>query len=208
MIRTSNALMILVLVSILAASFTMQLFDLQLPCAYCILQRSAMIGTATGLAMNLRFGIAMRHYALSLFCALAGGAIALRQIGLHACPQFPIFGNPVLGLSLYTWSFLIFASSILAIASFLFLHKGEEEKKTMNLFEKFAVGTLFTASIILALLTFHQCGLGDCEGKANAKKYTKRDTGLCPVMNLSHYSPSLIFEGFFHRFESRFAGHT
>ncbi len=105
-----------------------------------------MVGVATGLLMNLRFGIRSRHYALSLLSAFFGGGVALRHICLHICPQFPVFGNPVLGLSLYTWSFLVFVCSSLSITVLLFFDPPPE--KSMNRFEKMAFGLIVVTTIL------------------------------------------------------------
>ncbi len=173
-LRTFNALLIYVLMTIVSISIGIQILGHQLPCAYCILQRSLMVATSIAISFNLTFGLSIRHYALALFSSLLGAAIALRQMALHACPQFPIFGNPFLCLSLYTWSFLIFSSSLLAIAIFLALHTpGSEKKQTPNLFEQTACLFTLLIATLLVLLTFQQCGLGDCKGTANAAIYTK-----------------------------------
>ena len=106
-----NLLLIFIICSVLMGAFYIQFVEHETPCPLCMLQRAGMVGVALGALLNLRFGISPAHYALSLLSCLTGGLVALRQISLHVCPQFPTFGIPVLGLSLYTWSFLVFVSS-------------------------------------------------------------------------------------------------
>jgi len=48
--------------------------------------------------MNLRFGVQMRHYAISLFSECCVCRL-LRQILLHICPGSPALVIPVLGLA-------------------------------------------------------------------------------------------------------------
>lgn len=169
--RFGHASLIFVLSTIVAISIAMQLSHFQLPCAFCILQRSLMLMTAIASAFCLRFGIQVQYLALSLLSSALGIAISLTQIALHACPQFPIFGNPVFGLSLYTWSFLIFSASALSIVLSLFNYK--EEKRTWNFIEKVICIYLFIVISALALITLQQCGWGDCSGAADAAMYTK-----------------------------------
>ena len=113
-VRTGNALLILVLVCVIGAAFYQEATKQGPPCPLCLLQRIGMIGIATGALMNLRFGIRSQHYALSLLSAGLGGAVSVRQILLHVCPGFPEFGYPVLGYGLYTWAFIYMTAWILS----------------------------------------------------------------------------------------------
>ena len=85
----------------------------QTPCPLCILQRLGMIGVGIGLLMNLKFGISSKYYSLSLFNAIFGAAVAIRHILLHIVPGTGSYGAPILGLHLYTWSFIGFVGMIL-----------------------------------------------------------------------------------------------
>jgi len=52
-----------------------------------------MIGIATGVLMNLRFGVQMRHYAISLFSAIVGASVLCAKsfcIFAQASPAFVI----------------------------------------------------------------------------------------------------------------------
>lgn len=162
--RKLNLLIILILAGILIASFGVQLFLHEEPCPLCLTQRLCMIGVGLSALMNLRFGIKPAHYALFLFNALVGGGIALRQIVLHICLNFPTFGNPMLGLSLYTWSFVIFSCVVLATALLLLLMRPEEPVATppFNTLEKTAA--LLFALIILGNIatSYKLCGFGIC----------------------------------------------
>jgi disulfide bond formation protein DsbB len=162
-IRTLNALLVLVLMGVLLSAYYQQFFKHEMPCPLCILQRLGMIGVSVGLLMNLRFGIRPEHYALSLLSAFMGGAVSIRQILLHICPGFPVFGIPVFGLSLYTWAFIVFCCSALAIIGFLFFYSPKDKSSTqMNYFEIFTFGLVFTITLMNFFTTFYECGVGFC----------------------------------------------
>lgn len=165
--RNLNALMVIVLSSVLLAAFGVQIFMHEEPCPLCMLQRLGMIGVATGALLNIWFGIRMSHYGLCLFSALTGSFVALRQISLHVCPGFPTFGIPVLGLSLYTWSFVVFVCIIFAVAFLLFLYNPEENKvesPPINSLGKFAFILILCIALANIVTTFMQCGFSPCEG--------------------------------------------
>lgn len=161
-----NAIIILILGCILMSAFGVQIFLKEEPCPLCLIQRLGMIGVATSLLMNIWFGIRMSHYGLGIVCSLIGGAVALRQIALHVCPGYPAFGMPIFGLNLYTWSFLIFASCILAISLLLFLYEPKEQKLAIaqpNTLGWAAFSLLLFVTATNIVTTFLQCGLGPCQ---------------------------------------------
>lgn len=163
--RNLNALIIVILSSILLSAFGVQIFMHEQPCPLCLLQRLGMIGVATGALMNVWYGIRTSHYGLMLLSSLMGGFVALRQISLHVCPAFPKFGLPVLGLSLYTWSFVIFVCVVLAVALLLFLYNPKESQyqpAPPNLWGKFAFGFIVIIAAANIVTTLLQCGLGPC----------------------------------------------
>src|SRR4051794_3522406 len=49
-------------------------------------------------------------YGMSVLAALVGAGIAGRQVLLHVLPSDPGYGDPVPGLHLYAWSFIVFAA--------------------------------------------------------------------------------------------------
>lgn len=164
LIRTGNALLILVVTVILFAAVYVQFGSEGLPCPYCWLQRMGMIGMTTAILYNLRFGISLKAYAVALFFAFTGGAASLRQISFHACPNFPIFGLPILGFNLYTWAFVLFCCSAAAIFLFLFFHNRDLEKpKGMNFLERLAFIALVLVTLTDCALIYNQCGFGRCK---------------------------------------------
>lgn len=162
--KNLNAIVIIILSGILLSAFGVQLIEKEMPCPLCMLQRLGMIGVGIGFMLNLKFGIKPAHYGFSLISALVGGAVALRQISLHVCPQFSKFGLPVLGLSLYTWSFIVFACVVFVIAILLFMYRGLDDKDLkMNGLGKFASILIFIVVFANVITTLIQCGLGPCE---------------------------------------------
>ena len=114
------------------------------------------------LLFNLKFGIHKIHYGLSLLSCLVGGFVAARQIALHICPGFPQFGAPFWGLSLYTWSFLVFVSSVAFIALLLIFFDQKTVSKGVNWWDKLAILLVFLAAAINIFTTFQTCGFGPC----------------------------------------------
>ncbi len=162
--RFLNAAMIYTFIGILLSAYYQQFTKHEEPCPLCLLQRLAMIGVCTGAFLNLRFGITPFYYGLSLLAGLGGMAVSIRQILLHICPGSPTFGTPVFGLGLYTWAFLSFLSSFIAISFLLMLYHSSFKSYPMNLFEKFAAALLFLVTLANAVTTFMECGFGPCVG--------------------------------------------
>lgn len=161
---TINALLILILCGILTAGFAEELFGPVPPCPLCYLQRLGMIGVATGAMMNLVFGIRMRHYAFCLASALVGGMISLRQISLHVIPGTPGYGEKVMGLSLYTWAFIVFCCSIISIVILLIdYHRTKREPSPLNTFEQLCVAYLMAVSALNVGSVWFHCGMTFCE---------------------------------------------
>ncbi len=112
---------ILAVCGVLLGAFGVQFGQGELPCPLCVLQRMAMLLCALGPAyilLKARTGdVDARDFAtgygLSIVAALAGAGIAGRQVLLHIVPPDPGFGDPVLGLHLYTWSLIVFGVVLL-----------------------------------------------------------------------------------------------
>jgi hypothetical protein len=122
-----------------------------------------MIGVAIALLMNLRFGIRVQYYALAILSALSGRLVSLRQISMHVCPEFPTFGEPVLGLDLYVWAFIVFACSIFACAILIILYgysKAHETHVIWGTGEKTAFWLVVTITTANTINTLVDLGLG------------------------------------------------
>src|SRR3990167_11021812 len=106
-----------------------------------------MICIGASVLLNTKYGPANKHYGLALLSAIFGGFIALRQIAFHACPNFPQFGVPFWGLGLYTWSFIVFASTVGVNALLLFCFKNKKLVTPMNWFGHLAFWLLIIVSL-------------------------------------------------------------
>lgn len=164
--RFLNGLLILILSAVLIAAFGVQLFLKEQPCILCFIQRMAMTGVAMGALLNLVFGIKPSHYGVSLIAAVAGVAVSLRQIALHVCPDFPPFGEPVLGLSLYVWSFIVFVCAVSYVAILLLMYsplREETTKPERNWFFNLCIGLLLFVTFGNMVTGAHVCGFGLCD---------------------------------------------
>lgn len=164
--RDLNALIVIILALILIGIYGIQFFAHLKPCPLCMMQRICMLGVAIGALLNIYFGIQMPHYAISLLSCVLGVIIALAQISIHICPgSAPPYGIPILGLSIYTWSFIIFACSILAIAFLLFMYNPEESiviPPPLNQLCKGAFILILIPTIANIFTTFQDCKWGPC----------------------------------------------
>ncbi len=163
--RNLNALLAIILAGVLLAGYGVQFFKHEQPCPLCLMQRLGMLGVALGALLNVKFGIRTSHYGLSILSAVFGGFVALRQIFLHVCPDFSTFGTPFWGLSLYTWSFIVFACSATYIALLLFIFdkRVPEESKPLNWGAFLAFSLIFLIAFANIITTFMQCKLGACD---------------------------------------------
>jgi disulfide bond formation protein DsbB len=181
--RVLNFLGMMAMVGVLLGAFWYQFAYRELPCTLCLLQRLAMVAVAYGAAMNLMLGPAPRHYGVCLVSAVFGLAISVRQSLLHINPYFdkatgqptleatanPQFGESVMGLNLYVWGVIIFATVILAVGIVELLRdpskrpsQDRQEPDWLRRLAVLGVGLLFLVAASEAVLVFLECGFGDC----------------------------------------------
>jgi len=91
----------------LLEAFYYQLVLGELPCAFCNLIRVALMVFGAGLLLNLRFGFSPWNYVLAAIGALIGALISLLFLFVKAPPDSIPTGSAVLGLHMYSWTFLI-----------------------------------------------------------------------------------------------------
>lgn len=111
------------------SAFYIQFAKGEFPCPLCMLQRYGMFLSclaALFVVMQARRGtLTTARYAQGLgmgaLGALAGAAVSTRQILLHILPDDPGYGEPVFGMSLYTWAFVTFTIVLLYCAVMLIL---------------------------------------------------------------------------------------
>jgi disulfide bond formation protein DsbB len=111
---------ILVLCLVLLGAFGIQFFEGERPCPLCILQRLGMMLAASGAAYllvrwkngELSAADYMTGHAMIILAALGGSFVSVRQDLLHIMPGDPGYGDPVMGLHLYTWALVVFVCLI------------------------------------------------------------------------------------------------
>lgn len=163
-----NFLMVMVLGAIIAGALSIQFFLHEEPCPLCLLQRLGMFMVMLAALMNLHFGIQPLHYGMGLLGSIYGATVAGRQILLHIVPGTGAYGSPVLGLHLYTWSFLSFVCLIIGIAVMLIIYQLSGQKaepvpdKPFPALKKIAFGFAALLLLINVVATFIECGIGVC----------------------------------------------
>lgn len=163
--RLLNALGLIAVGAVLLVAFYDQFVGGELPCPLCILQRAGFVGVGVGLALNLKFGPRPSHYALAILSAMAGGAVAARQVLLHIVPGTGTFGAPFLGLHFYSWALLLFIVIIAGCALLLLFDRQFEPAP--RLYKLGGLGLFAFALIALLALgngvsTVLECGGGLC----------------------------------------------
>lgn len=109
---------------VMLGAFTIQFVGGEFPCPLCMLQRYGMILSTIGalwIIMQARRGelTAVRYaqgLGMGVLGAVAGALVSVRQILLHIKPGDPGYGEPVLGMHLYTWALITFYVVILFVA--------------------------------------------------------------------------------------------
>jgi disulfide bond formation protein DsbB len=178
--RVLNFVGLLGMIGVLLGAYVYQFAYRELPCTLCQLQRVAMVAVAFGAAMNVMLGPHPRHYGVCLVSAVFGMAISIRQTLLHINPFFdaktaqptlavtanPPFGQPVLGLHLYVWGVVLFATVILVVG-IVQLFRGQfkpspPEPEWLRRLATAGVAVLLVVAALETLTTFLECGFGNC----------------------------------------------
>ena len=159
MILNGAALWVLALVLLMA--FYFQVFENELPCPLCLLQRAGFIALAIGPALNIRYGPRSSHYGITVLFALLGGGFALRQVLLHIEPGNPGYGEPMLGLHYYTWAFIMFVAAIAACALMLDLRERGRRTKA-HAFGHIGVWLVIVVATLNIVSTVLECGFEAC----------------------------------------------
>lgn len=151
---------ILVICGVLIGAFVVQFGGGEFPCPLCILQRMAMMLCALGPAYvvmrardsEVKTSDVATGYGMSVIAAVGGACISIRQILLHIVPPDPGYGEPVLGLHLYTWALLVFVAQILASGINLAFARELEPQKEVR-FGRFSKFVLLLLGVVIATNT-------------------------------------------------------
>lgn len=117
---------------VVLGAFGFQFIGKELPCPLCILQRMAMLLAAAGpmfiinrssiLDSDPKIDLAI-GFGMSILAAVLGLWMSGRQVLLHILPGDPGYGGEVLGLHLYSWAFIVFATILLVSGITLILSR-------------------------------------------------------------------------------------
>ena len=160
-----NILALYAISGVLIAAFAMQFALGELPCPLCMLQRVFFCAMAIGPVLNLRFGPRPSHYALSMLAAMAGAAVAMRQMFLHILPGDQGYGLALFGYHYYTWAFIIFVIALMVFTLLLLFERQFEKDKAPHRktgAAGIAVWLAITVTGANALSTFAICGPSAC----------------------------------------------
>ena len=165
-LRLINALGLLGISFILYVGFVLQFLWNELPCPLCLLQRVGFAFVAIGFMLNVVQGPRPANYGVVLFGAIFGAACALRQVCLHIVPGTGHFGSPIFGIHYYSWAFILFSATILAVAVLLAMtnHKDEVKEVPLTGFFLLACWIGIIAVGANAVMTFAECGFMECPG--------------------------------------------
>ena len=166
LLKYFNSACILIVCSILLGALYFQFGLNEAPCPLCLLQRMGMIAVIFGLSLNIFFGFDAKHFAVVIISALVGAIFSGRQVLLHISKVDGDigYGTPFFGIHLYTWGVLIFITSILGSALFLFFSDKFKTGATHIIlnFEKYIVYLATLIVFINVIATFFECQLGPC----------------------------------------------
>jgi hypothetical protein len=88
-------------------------------------------------------------YGMSIIAAVGGASISIRQILLHIVPPDPGYGDPVLGLHLYTWALFVFVA-VLVTSGLTLVFTRELEPQEVEFGRLSQLVLWFLGAIILA----------------------------------------------------------
>lgn len=166
----SNIIDLLGVFVISTMAILIQLFFHELPCPLCLLQRIGLMGIAFGYILNILYGNRANHYAYSSIAAIVTAFISMRQILLHIVPGSGGYGDPVFGIHMYTWVFIICMAAL--VWNMLIIIIYPEDIRHERLIRRVRLGNnklvkviVIGYVLIVALnftLTFLECGTTQC----------------------------------------------
>lgn len=163
-----NAAAVIGSVGLVWGAFGIQVFDHEVPCPLCLLQRLGFFAIAVGGLLNLRYGVRAAHYGVTLLGCLVVGTVSLRQISLHICSGSTVgectgYGGAPLGWHLYTWAFIAAAVAILGVALLLMIPTPYVKPAKASLLTIVVFVYVGAAAVLNVGGVALQCGFGSCE---------------------------------------------
>ena len=165
--RIVNTVALLAVSIVLYGDFVWQLWFDAAPCPLCLLQRAAFVMAGVGLLLNIRLGPSPLHYAMVIAASLGGLVAAGNQLLAQAVPGAPAGGPPLLGMHVYSWSFLAFCTLLVFCVLMLAADRkwGDNAlKKPVALPAVIVMGLFLVAILTNVAVSSLECGLGECQG--------------------------------------------
>ncbi|MBV7484172.1 disulfide bond formation protein B [Bordetella sp. BOR01] len=165
--RIINTLALLGISILLYVALAWQLLFDAAPCPLCLLQRAAFVMAGIGLLLNIRLGPSPLHYAMVVAASLGGLVAAGNQLLAQAGPGALPGGPPLLGMHVYSWSFLAFCTLLVFCVLMLAADRkwGDNAlKKPVALPALVIMGLFLLAILANVAATSLECGLGECPG--------------------------------------------
>lgn len=164
--RLANCFEVSGVLIVLLMAFLLQFIFRELPCPLCLLQRFGFMAIAFGFLLNFRFGFRASHYSVILISALFTSFVAMRQIALHVIPGTGSYGSPILGLHLYTWSYIV--SMLIVVSTALLLGvdrqylENARRSKVWQKIAHFLFAFLVFLTVANIVSVFMECGFAEC----------------------------------------------
>jgi hypothetical protein len=134
-----------------------QLFICHESSLLCLMKKGCLVAILWTLSISCIRSITPKTYAIALLFALLGAAASLMQAGFYVCSAEKEGLKQIFHLSSYSWSTILFSSTILSIAAILTMRKAMNADKhtAMGVQEKIIlIFTIATTLILIVDATF------------------------------------------------------
>lgn len=155
-----NISLLFIINLVLSLAFLDQLFNHDLPCPLCILQRMGFILIGLMFLLNIRSGAQPAHYGFAILFAILGLSVSLRQVLLHVAPDDLGFGDTFFRIHFYTWAFVGFISLLISIGILLIIP--DRGTRSRHWFTQFVCLWFMILLVGNLISTLSICGLGPC----------------------------------------------
>lgn len=170
------AVLLLTLVPVGSAVFLLGFVRGDSPCVLCWEQRIGMLLIALLGLFVLRYGPRPKYVGSALLIALWGMLMGLRHAGAHAARDIGQgFSVEILGAHTYTWSFVIYSLSALAMGLLLLLMRPEHlasGPRALGRLDRFAFGAFLVVVAANAVQAFASTGPPPFMGQSDPVRFS------------------------------------
>ncbi len=163
-----DTLVIVGLAMMLLAAFSYQFTVHDLPCSLCVMLRTGLYAIGFGLIINLTKQRNQTNYFLVIVASILELVISLEFIVRHIVPGSGVYGSSVLGLHMYTWSFITtFLIILYATIAGIFSSQPKQVQKIYPIV-KLVIAVLIFTLLANIISTFIECGPYSCQSDPNS----------------------------------------